>query len=800
MNDNTNLVPQKMPTTELMQAASKGATEEVERKLSQAGTQDSNGRTALMKAARGGYASCVRLLLSQEARIQDYLGWTALMKAAEKGHADCTELLIPAEAKMQDKKGWTALILAAYYGHASCVERLLLEAGIQKYNGFTALMCAAQNGHADCVRLLLTKEAGIKHSKGQTSLMSAAVRGHLDCVRLLIPHEGRLQNGDGWTALMFAAQHDHPDCVRALLDVEAGMADETQSTALMKAAISGHIDCVNILVDKESCLRNAKGQTALIETAIGGNASCVRVLIPKEAGARDSYSMTALMWAVVKNNLECAEFLLSEAGITTTQEVSLDVGSRSITVPEGSTALIIAAILRALPFVELLKPFEVGVTDLDGHNARWHATVRNYGEIMEKLGEEAEGADAKAPSPHTHMTALMRAAIAGKAEVVRQHIGELGMQDSHGWTALMHAAENGRIGCVKLLLSEAEIINAAGETALEIASVSGQEDPRFQARCTECLRLIQEHLDGTVARKAMHQGDNLHALSVASLPPSDMHFGYPGLDNKYSIIESIGTGSFGEVFAVRDVLNRCHAVKRVPYTGFQPSTRKGLQMEMDQLPNLRHEGILRYLSVHDDVRNKHAYFVMELCIGDLAGEIDKRLDAGTSFSDAEVWRYVGMIADALLYLHTQNLVHRDLKPANILIDRDGNCKLGDFGLVRATNATQRAATVCGTFFYQAPELLEGGQQTCSGKIDVWSLGVIAYELCTLRKPFCSGNIGTLCQLITEKEPTPITDRSADLVALIKDMIIKDPAVRPPIDQVYARLMAMRMDQSRTLSL
>ena len=112
--------------------------------------------------------------------------------------------------------------------------------------------------------------------------------------------------------------------------------------------------------------------------------------------------------------------------------------------------------------------------------------------------------------------------------------------------------------------------------------------------------------------------------------------------------------------------------------------------------------------------------------------------SGQPLTDAHFHSFVYQILCGLKYIHSANVLHRDLKPQNLLIDKDGNLKLADFGLARAFGVPLRSYThEVVTLWYRAPEVLLGGRQYSTG-VDMWSVGTIFAEMCS-RKPLFPGD-------------------------------------------------------------
>ena len=138
---------------------------------------------------------------------------------------------------------------------------------------------------------------------------------------------------------------------------------------------------------------------------------------------------------------------------------------------------------------------------------------------------------------------------------------------------------------------------------------------------------------------------------------------------------------------------------------------------------------------------------------------------------------------ALQYVHGKKVIHRDIKTQNVFITGGRTVKVGDFGISKVLEETnQHAMTVVGTPYYMAPESCQSEPYT--SKSDVWALGVILYELCTLKQPFSADNLLGLVFKIVQDQPDPIPSiYSSQLQALVTSMMQKNPALRPSAAEI-----------------
>ena len=155
--------------------------------------------------------------------------------------------------------------------------------------------------------------------------------------------------------------------------------------------------------------------------------------------------------------------------------------------------------------------------------------------------------------------------------------------------------------------------------------------------------------------------------------------------------------------------------------------------------------------------------------------------------------YSAEIFLAISFLHSKGIIYRDLKPENILLDRYGHIKLTDFGLAKHIQKTEgKTQTFCGTAEYIAPEILIGKEYNFS--VDIWSLGILIYEMLTGNPPFISENKKHLYELITKEEPNfDLPSLSEDARNLLRQMLQKDPENRITEEKIKRNKFFRKID-------
>lgn len=298
----------------------------------------------------------------------------------------------------------------------------------------------------------------------------------------------------------------------------------------------------------------------------------------------------------------------------------------------------------------------------------------------------------------------------------------------------------------------------------------------------EVLGLLRHHKEES---SGMSTGVGLKEAGVALLEQSKEAL-LPPLRGEYRILRTIGEGGMGVVFEAEQAFPRRRVALKALRPGFAtPSMLRRFRNEAEFLAKLQHPGIAQVYEagVADAEHPDQAYCVMELVDGEPLGAYASRHRLGME----DRWKLLAQVSEAMQHAHSRGVIHRDLKPANILVTKDGTPKVVDFGIARAaeqsgheTHAT-RAGQVIGTPAYMSPEQLSSGE--VSTRSDIYSLGVIAYELLTGRLPIDTTEVplATLANRVASAEPEPASRLNrllrGDGETIIAKAMAKEPARR-----------------------
>ncbi len=267
---------------------------------------------------------------------------------------------------------------------------------------------------------------------------------------------------------------------------------------------------------------------------------------------------------------------------------------------------------------------------------------------------------------------------------------------------------------------------------------------------------------------------------------------------RYELGDVVGSGGSGMVRSAQDtVLDRPVAIKLLRAGSGDPTVRTRLRLEAQLAGSLVHPGIARvYDYGEDDSAEVVApYIVMQYVEGTSLWHL---LQERRCLSVAEVMDLLAQVGSALQVAHEAGIVHRDLKPSNILVTPEGRYVLVDFGIARTLDTDPLTVTgaIIGTVDYISPE--QGSGRMATAASDLYSLGMVAYECLTGRKPFHRESpVATALAHLQDEAPELGADVAEPVRALVTQLIAKDPEDRPgSAGEVANRAAALYVDPHR----
>jgi serine/threonine protein kinase len=241
---------------------------------------------------------------------------------------------------------------------------------------------------------------------------------------------------------------------------------------------------------------------------------------------------------------------------------------------------------------------------------------------------------------------------------------------------------------------------------------------------------------------------------------------------RYEILETLGYGATSRVDKARDtIIGRTVALKSF-LQGFGKNSEEQFLREAQTIGRLSHSSIAQLYDVNTDPGGA-AFLVMEYVSGTNLEQLLAK--SPVPFAAAAVW--AADLASALAYAHRAGIIHGDVKPGNIRITEDGKVKLVDFGVARFASQVSGSDRVLGTPAYLSPEQIEGKKQ--DGRSDLFSLGIVLYEMLTGVRPFGGNSLGDTCAQILTANPIPPSRHNS--------------AIPSAFDRILARCLAKNPD-------
>jgi serine/threonine protein kinase len=256
---------------------------------------------------------------------------------------------------------------------------------------------------------------------------------------------------------------------------------------------------------------------------------------------------------------------------------------------------------------------------------------------------------------------------------------------------------------------------------------------------------------------------------------------------KYQILSELGRGAGGVVYRARDpIINRLVALKTIT-TGLAefPDLLQRFYQEAQSAGGLQHPNIVTIYDMGDE--QGIPYIAMELLEGE---SLDQLIGRRTPLPVPLKLTYALQACRALDYAHKRGIIHRDIKPDNVMLTKDGTVKVVDFGIARVleTSKTQ-TGMLLGTFAYMSPEQYHG--EHADARSDIWSFGVLLYELLAYQRPFKGQTPASLMHGICQQEPPPLLELAPECPAALEKVIQK--VLRKSADERYQSMEELLLD-------
>lgn len=242
----------------------------------------------------------------------------------------------------------------------------------------------------------------------------------------------------------------------------------------------------------------------------------------------------------------------------------------------------------------------------------------------------------------------------------------------------------------------------------------------------------------------------------------------PKLGN-FRIIELIGRGGMGDIYkAIQEPLNRIVALKVLsPKLSRDAEFAKRFEIEAKAISLLQHQNIVSLYEYGEEEGLK--YFAMQFVDGI---DLGKKIAEHKMLSIPEIVDYTKQICRALRYAHSHNIIHRDIKPGNVLIEKTGIVRLSDFGIAKIFSGTDITMTgsAVGTPEYMSPEQALG--KKLDVQTDIYSLGIVMYEMLTKRPPFYGSNPMSVAYKQVHEFPDPPSLKRKDIPRSLEMIVLK----------------------------
>ena len=249
---------------------------------------------------------------------------------------------------------------------------------------------------------------------------------------------------------------------------------------------------------------------------------------------------------------------------------------------------------------------------------------------------------------------------------------------------------------------------------------------------------------------------------------------------RYEILAEIGRGGMGVVYRARDPkIDRLVAIKTISLFGQEAEEvrdyRERFVFEARAAGGLSHPGIITIYDVGEEPETHDPYIVMEYVNGESLRKLLEEDHAKIPVKST--LQVVQELAEALYYAHTHGVIHRDIKPSNVLVTAGWHAKVADFGIAKLNLAQLTIpGQLMGSPAYMSPEQLNG--EGVDGRSDLFSLGVILYNMVTGYRPFQGNSATTVCFKVVNRDPVPVTSFDAELPSELDEIITRAMAKEP----------------------
>jgi TolB-like protein len=303
------------------------------------------------------------------------------------------------------------------------------------------------------------------------------------------------------------------------------------------------------------------------------------------------------------------------------------------------------------------------------------------------------------------------------------------------------------------------------------------EDAAVRAE-VEALLDAHDHAEHRLFLDRIDPRPTAALLTATEGAPDEVDLAPGAAIGRYHVVRRLGQGGMGVVYLAHDPrLDRHVALKLLPpHLSLDETARRRFEEEARAASALDHPNIITVYEI-DEAQSGRLFIAMAFCDGDtLRSEL-----RAEGLAASRAIELATQVADALGAAHARGIVHRDVKPGNIIVTRDGDAKLVDFGVAKiAGSALTQTALTPGTVSYMSPEQTRGG--VVDARADVWALGVVLYELLSGRRPFTGEHEQAVIYAIRHDEPEPLAHRCPDLppelCGVVDRCLSKDPAGRP----------------------